>query len=426
MVKTRIAPSPTGPLHIGTARTALFNWLFARQNNGKFLLRLEDTDKERSEKRFEDNITSGLEWLDINWDEFLKQSDRLETYRNYAEGLFKKGLAHKEKGEKGSEEAIILNNQQKDVSFEDIIRGQIKFKSEEVGNVVLIKSDGTATYNFAVAIDDAEAEITHVIRGEDHIPNTPKQIAVQEALGFKKPKYAHLPLILAPDRSKLSKRHGATSVEEYKNMGYLPEALCNFMALLGWNPGGEKEIFSREELVKEFSLERIHKGGAAFNIEKLNWINQQYIQDKSVAELKKNLEEYDNVFKETPDAFVNMVKTRIKTLAEARDDLTWLEKPDYDLALLTWKNAPREKTKESLETSLKFIKELSEEEFTAEILEEKLMPLAQKRENRGEMLWPLRVALSGKQKSPSPFELAALFGKKETIKRIEAAIEKIS
>ena len=430
-IKTRIAPSPSGPLHIGTARTALYNFLFAKQNKGKFILRLEDTDIERSREEFEKDILDGLKWLGIHWDEKYKQSERFENYRKYAKKLLKEGKAYEQAGEKGEEKAIILKSPKKSVKFNDLIRGEVEFNKDAlVNDIVLIKSDGTPSYNFAVVIDDADMKISHVIRGEDHIPNTPKQILIQEALGFTALEYAHLPLILGPDRSKLSKRHGAVSVNEYRKEGYLPEALVNFMALIGWNPGGEKEIFSVQELIKEFSLEKVHKGGAVFGQDKLDWVNQQHIQRIDNKGLEKIFKTYAKEFLPEADPslisekFVSIIKSRVKKLSDIEEDLVWFEKPEYDSKLLNWKDASNNKTINNIESVLGLVESLGEKDFEIKKLEDKLMPLADER-GKGELLWPLRVALSGRDKSPGPFELLALLGKQESISRIKIAIRQL-
>jgi glutamyl-tRNA synthetase len=430
-IKTRIAPSPSGPLHIGTARTALYNFLFAKQNKGKFILRLEDTDIERSKEKFEKDILDGLEWLGIRWDEKYKQSERFEDYRKYAKKLLKEGKAYEQAGEKGEEKAIILKSPKKSVKFNDLIRGEVEFNKDALDNdIVLIKSDGTPAYNFAVVIDDADMKISHVIRGEDHIPNTPKQILIQEALGFTALKYAHLSLILGPDRSKLSKRHGAVSVNEYRKEGYLPEALVNFMALIGWNPGGKKEIFSIEELIKEFSLEKVHKGGAVFGQDKLDWVNQQHIQRIDSKELKKIFKTYAEEFlPETgypliSEKFVSIIKPRIKKLSDIEEDLAWFEKPEYDSKLLNWKDTSDDITRDNLKSVLDIAKDLDAKDFAFEVVDKFIMPLADER-GRGEVLWPLRVALSGQSVSASPFELLALLEKEESISRIKTAIGKL-
>ncbi|MEK7153985.1 MAG: glutamate--tRNA ligase, partial [Patescibacteria group bacterium] len=315
-IRVRMAPSPTGYLHIGIARTALFNYLFAKHNNGKFVLRIEDTDLERSEKKFEDDILTGLKWLGLSWDEFYKQSDRIPIYSKYIQKLLDNGRAFwcyhtekeleqekieqsekkelqrhvcKYKGEKtetgdikrGIIRLVVDENSARKINFEDIIRGKVEFEERLLGDFSIAKNTETPLYNFAVVVDDYEMDITHVIRGEDHIANTPKQILLQEALGFERPQYAHLPLILGEDRSKLSKRHGAVSLNEYRKQGYLPEAIFNFLALLGFTPPEGKEILSREELVEIFDLVKIHKSGAIFDTRKLDWLNGEYLKKLS-------------------------------------------------------------------------------------------------------------------------------------------------
>ncbi len=268
-----MAPSPTGPFHIGGVRTALYNFLYAKQHGGKFILRIEDTDKERSKPEYETDIIESLKWLGLNYDELYKQSDRGEVYKKYLKKLISDDLAYE-----AEDKVIRFRNPGKDVIFNDVIRGEIKFNTEELGNFVIAKSLDEPLYHLAVVVDDHESGITHVIRGEDHISNTPRQILLQEALGAPRPIYAHLPLILAPDRSKLSKRkHGeSVSLDYYKNKGYLPEAILNYLALLGWNPGTEQEIFTLKELIQVFNLSKVHKGGAMFDEKKLAWVNRKH------------------------------------------------------------------------------------------------------------------------------------------------------
>ena len=285
-VVTRFAPSPTGLFHIGSARTAFFNYLYARKHNGKFILRVEDTDKSRSEKQYEDDIISGLKWLGLEWDEFHRQSERTEVYKKYLQKLLDEEKAYLDGV------AIRFKNPNKKVVFNDLIRGEISTQTDDVGDFVIAKDLDTPLFHFTVVVDDFEMGVTHIIRGEDHIPNTPRHILLQEAFGFNIPNYAHLPLILGADRSKLSKRHGAVSVNEYRKDGYLPEAIINFIAFIGWNPGDEREIFSKDELIKEFSLERIQKGAGIFNVERLDWYNEQYIKKTSAEKLAEILLEY--------------------------------------------------------------------------------------------------------------------------------------
>src|SRR3989344_795641 len=314
-IRVRIAPSPTGLLHIGTARTALFNRLFAKKNGGKFILRIEDTDKERSKPEYEKDILEGLKWLGLEWDEFYKQSERTEIYEKYLKNLLDEGKAYwcfcgKEELERkkeimqkdgrtpkyggkcreiasetaeirrqGGEPAVIRFKMSEEiVKFSDLIRGEVEFNSALFGDIVIAKNLDTPLYNFSAVLDDGLMKISHIIRGEDHIANTPRQILIQNALGFERPIYVHLPLILNPDRSKLSKRFNETSLNEYRKRGYLPEAIANFMALLGWHPEGDREVFSLSELAEKFEMEKVQKGGAIFNEEKLNWFNGEYIK----------------------------------------------------------------------------------------------------------------------------------------------------
>jgi len=317
-VKTRFAPSPTGWLHLGNARTAIFSYLFAKHHGGRLVLRIEDTDRERSKKEFETAIIEDLKWLGIDWDEGpYRQSERFEIYKKYVDLLLEKGYAYRcfctqeeleaerEKAKKEgrpyryngkcrhlSKEEIEKNLKEgkpytirfkvpdgREIVFNDLIKGEVRFNVNDFGDFVIVRSDGSPVYNFVVVIDDAIMGITHVIRGEDHLSNTPKQILLYEALGFPIPKFAHLPIILGEDRSKLSKRHGAVSVRQYRIDGYLPEALLNFLSLLGWYPKDGKEILSKEELIERFDLEDIHNAPAVFNREKLHWMNGVYIRE---------------------------------------------------------------------------------------------------------------------------------------------------
>jgi len=441
-IRVRIAPAPTGFLHLGTARTALFNWLFARQNKGKFVLRVEDTDRERSQPEFEKDILEGLDWLGLNWDEGpYRQSERTAIYEKYikkllADGpayycycapeeleeerqsMMTAGIAPKYSGKcrmrqetAKTPQVIRFKTPEKIISFKDIIRGEISFDAAGFGDFVIAKNEKTPLYNLAAAIDDEEIKISHVIRGEDHIVNTPKQILIQEALKFNRPRYAHLPLILNPQRAKLSKRYAATSVAEYKTAGYLPETMINFLALLGWHPREEKEILSRDQLLKEFSLERVQRAGAVFNQEKLNWLNGQYLKKLTIEELldKLNLEPNEKNKKA-----VLLVRDRLKTLADFGPLTNFIYKlPDYPAELLIWKESGPKLTLKNME----LIRE-------AVANGQNMMALAEK-EGKGEILWPLRAALSGQKGSPGPLEIMEVIGKEETLKRIDIAIKKL-
>lgn len=486
--RVRIAPSPTGWFHFGTARTALFNFLFARKYGGKFIVRIEDTDKTRSQKQFEEDILNGLKWLNLNWDEGpdkggeygpYRQSERLEIYKKYLqqlldegkayycfctpeelqaqkEDMIAQGLAPKYSGkcrnltpdqikqyfQSGKRAVIRLKVPPEKIKFTDLIRGEVEFDLNLIGDIVIAKSLDEPLYNFSVVIDDYLMGITHVIRGEDHIPNTPKQLVLLNALGLPKPIYAHLPMILGPDRSKFSKRHGATALIEYKKAGYLPEAIVNFLALLGWHPKDDREIIPLEDIIKEFDLNRIQKGGAIFNINKLNWFNHQYLKILPKEKIysyftdfiTNNKPDWD-YFKFDTDYFkkiLDLELTRIHRFSDIFESSDYLLKKEieYDSQLLIWKGESVLTTKQSLEDALNIIENISSDEFNQINLQSKFGTFIDANElyrnNRGKILWPLRVALSGKQASVGPFELAELLGKAETIKRIKKALAKIS
>jgi glutamyl-tRNA synthetase len=288
MIKVRFAPSPTGNLHIGGGRTALFNWLYARATGGKFVLRIEDTDQLRSKAEFVDEILNSLTWLGFNWDEIDYQSKRLSLYRQYAQKLLTQGKAYTEKIE-GKGEAVIFKVTPQMIKISDLIRGAIEFDSATIKDQVLIKSDGSPTYNFACVVDDALMGITHVIRGDDHISNTPKQIILYEAMGFGLPFFAHLPLIMGTEGGRLSKRTGATAISDYRAMGYLPEALVNYLLLLSWSPGDNREIIDLKEAVKLFDIKQVNKTSAMFDLKKLDWLNNQYIMKADASLLAEEL-----------------------------------------------------------------------------------------------------------------------------------------
>ena len=477
-VRTRIAPSPTGYLHIGLARTALFNYLFTKKHEGSFVLRVEDTDLERSSLEFEKDIIENLKWLGIDWDEGpdiggkygpYRQTQRTDMYKKYIEKLIaedkayycfcseeeleaqrqyqmSRGLAPKYSGKcanldketvkkylsEGKPSVIRFRIIPKKLHFDDLIRGRVEFDTELMGDIVIAKNLETPLYNFAVVIDDFEMKISHVIRGEDHISNTPKQILIQEALGFSQPLYAHLPLILGTDRSKLSKRHGATSVSDFRKQGYLPEALINFMAFLGWNPGDEREIYSMNSLIKEFSLEKVQKAGAVFNIKKLDFLNGFYIRQRSPEKLTElclpYLIEAGFIIKEKADLeylkkIISIYQERLKKLSEIVEltDFFFKEKLNYDKNLLRWKEMSDKEIKDSLNKLEKLLSKVKPEDWNKTNLERVLLPESEKIGDRGKLLWPLRVALTGKEASAGPFEIAEILGKEKTIKRIKEA-----
>jgi glutamyl-tRNA synthetase len=419
MTKVRFAPSPTGYLHLGSARTALFNWLYARHVNGKLLLRIEDTDKTRSKKEFLDEILDDLKWLGIEWDEEpVFQSKRASIYKKYASQLLDKGLAYKE-----GEAVIFKVEKSRDIRLNDIVQGEIVFNTDEIKDQVLIKSDGFPAYNFACAIDDYEMGITHAIRGADHISNTPKQLLFYEALGLKPPKFAHMPLMMGKDGAKLSKRHGAVAVVEYKKEGFLPEALANYLILLGWSPGENREIITLEETIKLFKLEDLSNVQARFDADKLRWINGEYIKNKDTKKLALLLK---NKIKESVDQdylekVVELYKTRFHTLDGFTGLATAFFTDDFPVDKEAKKKLDKylkdSKTKEAL---TRFKKELSElENFDRETIEKTCRALSGKYNIKtAALIHPTRVAISGKTVGAGLFEMMELLGKKKVIQRL--------
>ena len=344
----RFAPSPTGFLHLGSARTAVFNWLFAKKHKAHFILRIEDTDIKRSHKEFAAEILASLNWLGVNWDEIYYQSQRLELYRSYAQKLLKEGKAFREG------QAVMFKYEFDKVEFNDLIRGSIEFSQLPKDQEVLIKSDGTPTYNFSCCVDDGLMGISHVIRGEDHISNTPKQILIYKALGFNIPQFAHLSMILSETGGKMSKRFGATAIRDYKDKGYLPSALANYLLLLGWSPGHNREIFSFSGAAKLFKLKDINKTAAAFSQDKLNWLNAQYIKrlppDEFVTYARAYLKGKDFLAEDINDDYAREVlllfKSRIAKLSDLKQWAYFCFYDDYKYAEDTRDILARDFTKE--------------------------------------------------------------------------------
>jgi len=441
---TRIPPSPTGRFHIGTARTALFNYLFARHAGGTIVFRSEDTDQTRSKKEHEDEIIAGLAWLGISWDSFSRQSEHTDRYRELLETIVREGKAYvspepSREDPTKTVEVVRLKNPGTHITFTDLIRGDITFDTAELGDFVIARSMTDALYHFAVVVDDMDSGVTHVIRGEDHISNTPRQILIQEALGAPRPAYAHLPLILDEKRAKLSKRSGtATSVMDYQAEGILPEALVNYLALLGWNPGDNREYFSLAQLVEEFTLDGVQKGGAAWNREKLLSVNQHWLRALSDDIFLSHLEvepPSDELGGSTSkwQKIVPLLKERAHTFSEARAMLSGelaclFSEPMLERAILAQKE-PTDRlgmTKQALESLLEPLKSLPEG-LSADAVKETLMPLADEEETRGKggrgaTLWPLRYALSGAERSPDPFTLVSILGPAESASRVQKAI----
>ena len=428
-VVTRFPPSPTGYFHIGSARTALFNYLFAAHEGGRMYLRFEDTDRERSKKEYEDDILEGLSWLEIPYarSEIIRQSERTHIYRDYLRKLIDTKAAYEAEPTTNDpgRKVIRFRNPNTTVPFNDLVRGEVTFDTTDLKDFVIAKNIDEPLYHLAVVIDDHEAGVTHVIRGEDHVSNTSRQILILEALGFARPQYAHIPLILAPDRSKLSKRHGAVSVNEYRAEGYLPQALVNYLALLGWNPGTEKEIFTLDELVAEFRIGNVQKGGAIFDLEKLRWFNHEHLKRLTDAEFAKQLEALTG--SAVNAALVPLLKERARTLKEAEElvttgELSFLgDTLSYDPALfLKGAKTDARIALTHLAAIARMLEDVPGDDFNDIRIKDAIFPYATS-EGRGAVLWPLRVALSGREKSPDPFVIAALVGKERTLRRIDIA-----
>ncbi|MDP3974671.1 MAG: glutamate--tRNA ligase [Candidatus Jorgensenbacteria bacterium] len=464
-VRVRFAPSPTGPFSIGTARTALYNWLFARHEGGEFFVRIEDTDKERSKKEYEEDVLAGLTWLGLTWDnkEVRRQSESGKAYEAALTKLLDEGRAYycfctpdeleverqaqmsqgispkyggtcrhlsKEEAAKKlttTPAVIRFAMPRREVEFEDLIRGKVRVDTGLIGDIIIARNIRAPLYNFSVVVDDAEMAITHVIRGEDHLSNTPKQLMIAEALGLPSPVYAHLPLILGPGKKKLSKRNLEGSLNDYRRQGYLPEAVLNFLVLLGWHPAKDREVLTREEMIAEFTLKRVQKGGAVFNEEKLSWLNLQHLKTLPVETVIEHLAPFVPAEWRKRPAFLKKVveveRGRMKTLQEftkLADPFFTL--PEYPASLLVWKETPKEAVVKNLEDAEGLIAAMPDKKIAAETLEPQLFEMAN-RAGRGELLWPLRVALSGREASPGPLELIEVLGKEESLRRIRHALE---
>ncbi|MDQ5922474.1 MAG: glutamyl-tRNA synthetase [Patescibacteria group bacterium] len=467
-VVTRFAPSPTGFMHVGGVRTALFAWLWARKNNGTFILRIEDTDKEREVSGSIDHIIESLSWLGLNWDEGPDiegpyapyiQSKRLETYKKYAQILIDKGYAYpdpyeedevntfREKAEIEGRPFLYREHRPesygvwdgtkplrfkvpvvKTYEWNDIVYGNLSAGPEAVDDFVLIKSDGYPTYNFAHIVDDIEMGVTHVMRGEEFISSTPKFLSVYEALGILPPLYATLPVILGPDgKKKLGKRDGAKDLLLYREDSYIPDAFINFLAFLGWNPGDDREIFSRQELIESFDLRRIQKSGAQMNQDKLDWINKEHIKRMSYEEQEKNVLEWLPEQLKNPKLTTILIErinkwSDIMVLVE-KGELDWVNQYEgVSVENIVFKDTPKETTIQNIKNAIKVLEEIDENDFLKEKIKEVLFKLAETLPRRGELLHPVRYALSGKDQSPDPFIIGEILGKDETISRLQKAI----
>ena len=433
---TRFAPSPTGFLHIGNYRTAVFAYLYAKKLGGKFILRIEDTDKERSKQEFADNILESLAWLGLSYDELFIQSKNVDSHTKYLQKIIDEGNAYisKEEAKDGSgvmRELVRFKNKGEVIIFEDAIRGSIETDTTDLGDFVLARSVTEPLFHFAVVVDDHEEGVTHVIRGEDHIANTPRQILIRKALGFSIPVYAHLPLVLSEDRTKLSKRKGALPVTAYREMGYLPQTLLNFMAFIGWNPGGEQEIYSLDELVGLFDLSRIHKGGAIFNKEKLAWMNKEHMrlqnEEDQLISVQPYMKEYNEVLlKKLLPIIIDRISAYGElTSIEEQEFRFFIRRPEIAKELLEkiiWKDKDLHEAKMHL-VAVKAI--LVSTDFSSVFLiKDAIMPYAEE-QGKGNVLWPLRMTLSGQEKSVDPFTICYILGKDEIFTRINAVCNAI-
>lgn len=478
-MRVRFAPSPTGPFHIGGARSALFNWLLAEKTGGYFVLRIEDTDQERSSQESEDNIKAALKWLGLNWNEGIdvggehgpyKQTQRLPLYSKYAEQLIAQGDAYycyctdeeleaqrqectakgqmpryagvccnltqeqqaklREQGRKPTIRFKVPAN--KEVVVNDLVRGNVVFDSNGIGDFVIVKSDGIPTYNYAVVIDDALMDITHVIRAEEHLSNTPRQIMIYWALGFKLPQFGHISLILGKDRSKMSKRHGATSVEQYQKLGYLPQALNNFLALLGWSPSGEQELFSIEELIQEFSLDHVAKNPAVFDVDKLNWINQQYVRkmtdEEFITACMPYLQEAGMV-EGHDEKWLNEViltgKEHISYLSQITEQIAMYFSDEFDFENDEAKSVLQEDTAAMVLDM--FVGKLNALEVVdAPSVQQVLKAVVKESKLGGKKVYmPIRVALTGNMHGPELTQIIPILGKDRCTNRMAASRAKL-
>ncbi|HOB87120.1 MAG TPA: glutamate--tRNA ligase [Bacillota bacterium] len=476
-VRVRFAPSPTGELHIGGARTALFNYLFARKHDGVFILRIDDSDEERSRPEYVEGLMESLRWLGLDWDEGpYFQSQNLERYHRAANLLLENKKAYRcyctpEELEAGREEARrkgeaylypgkcrnltpeqeeklraagrvpvvrLLTPDRGETVVEDLIRGSVRFDNALIDDFIIIKSSGLPTYNFASVVDDAQLEISHVIRAEEHLSNTPRQILCARALGCAIPSYAHLPMILAPDRSKLSKRHGATAVEEFREKGYLPEALVNYMCLLGWSPSlsGDEEILPLEEMIARFSLERVNKTAAIYDTEKLTWMNGHYLREGNLERITRLAVPFfaakglvsPNPGKEELGKLqkvVSLMRERAKTLSEMAEASSYFYSADYEYDPRGWeKHFSREGTGSLIDKIAGELEALPD--FKPGTIEEAFARLAQETSlSLGRLIQPVRLSVSGRTGGPDFYELLSFLGREETVRRLRRTVQQL-
>ena len=463
-VKVRFAPSPTGELHLGGARTALFNWLYAKKHQGSFFLRIEDTDKARSKDVFTNQILDSLKWLGMDWDDpVIYQSGRQERYKYYIKKLMDEGKAYrcfcsksdlenikedsyalypgtcrslssdeiKTKLNQGISFTVRIKLEKGQTEFKDLVYGTIKINNKELDDFIIARSDGSPTYNFTVVVDDYEMEISHVIRGDDHLSNTPKQLIIYKNLEFKAPIFAHLPMILGPDKKRLSKRHGAPGVQSFADKGYFPDSILNYLALLGWNPKNEKEVLDTDQLVNSFSFSQVQKKGAAWDEKKLHWLSGQHVQNKNSQFLLDQIRLLDSDWGKNSDIstlinIINSLKPRAKSLHEfiAKSKHFFIAPDTYDEAerLKAWPDSSVTKIVSQCSDIL-----ASLDSWSSDVLESEIKSFASENSyGLGKVIMPLRLAVFGSLDGPALFDIISILGKTETLHRIQDAISRMS
>ena len=463
-IKVRFAPSPTGELHLGGARTALFNWLYAKKHQGSFFLRIEDTDKERSKDIFTNQILDSLKWLGLDWDEpLVYQSGRMDRYKYYLNKLLDENKAYrcfcsksdvenykkdsyalypgtcrnltseevKSKLNQGISFTIRIKLEEGITAFDDLVYGTINTNNKELDDFIIARSDGSPTYNFTVVVDDFEMEISHVIRGDDHLSNTPKQLILYKSLDLSPPIFAHLPMILGPDKKRLSKRHGAPGVQSFADQGYFPDSILNYLALLGWNPKSEKEVMLKDELINGFSFQQVQKKGAVWDDKKLHWLSGQHVQNKTSQLLLEEIRLLESDWGKNADIsqlinIIDALKPRAKSLQEfiLKSKYFFISPESFDESemLKAWPNKLTTEIVGEIEKVL-----ISVESWYTEILEKQIKSFATKNSyGVGKVIMPLRLAVFGSLDGPSVFDIMSILGKSETLNRIHSAISRMS
>jgi len=463
-IKVRFAPSPTGELHLGGARTALFNWLYAKKHQGSFFLRIEDTDKERSKDIFTNQILDSLKWLGLDWDEpLVYQSGRMDRYKYYLNKLLDEKKAYrcfcsksdvenykkdsyalypgtcrnltseevKSKLNQGISFTIRIKLEEGITAFDDLVYGAINTNNKELDDFIIARSDGSPTYNFTVVVDDFEMEISHVIRGDDHLSNTPKQLILYKSLDLNPPIFAHLPMILGPDKKRLSKRHGAPGVQSFADQGYFSDSILNYLALLGWNPKSEKEVMLKDELINGFSFQQVQKKGAVWDDKKLHWLSGQHVQNKTSQLLLEEIRLLESDWGKNADIsqlinIIDALKPRAKSLQEfiLKSKYFFISPESFDESemLKAWPNKLTTEIVGEIEKVL-----ISVESWYPEILEKQIKSFATKNSyGVGKVIMPLRLAVFGSLDGPSVFDIMSILGKSETLNRIHSAISRMS